>query len=75
MNAIGKFLPGGNPMAYMHDPMGQYISSLGPFGKVAWKFLNLPTIPLAYGVTVAGAAMNDQPALIGQFELYGEPEE
>ena len=45
----------------------------GTFGSAAnGLFFNFPSIPLSLAITTFGATFNEQPALIGQFQLYGK---
>ncbi|MCB9747816.1 MAG: fibronectin type III domain-containing protein [Candidatus Omnitrophica bacterium] len=71
MNFMAKYIPGINGMSYAHDVSGHFLTST--FGKsINGKFFNFQTMPIYYGVNNIGAAINDFPALIGIYNVYGE---
>ena len=68
MRALSRIVPGLDPMAEIHDP---YTGTLRPFMPGFTVLIyNQGTIPLFYGITVAGALY--APTLLGTYELYGD---
>ena len=57
MRALSVILPGGDPMAEMHDPAMTRVNSrmFGGRGGLLFETISKGTIPPAYGITAAGA--------------------
>ena len=71
MSTIAKFIPGFQGLSHVHDTTSNYlVHQVGE--KAFMSFLNFQTMPPIYGLNAAGAAINDNPALIGIYEVYGD---
>ena len=71
MNALGKYVPTFQGMSRLHDPVTTGFGNT--FGKTANSlFFNFPSMAPCYAINVMSTAVNDYPALLGQYEIYGE---
>lgn len=69
MSWVGKNIPVVNETSYFHDIITDGFTKI--FGPAAnGIFFNIPSMVPSFAITAAGAVINSQPALIGQFALY-----
>lgn len=68
MRVLSRIVPGLDPTAEMHDPFVQKVGDFMP--GFTGLLYNQGTIPLAYGITVAGALYD--PSLLGTYALYDD---
>ena len=70
MSFLGTNVPGFQGLSHVHDTTSRYIST--KVGEGAFMaFFNFQTMPPIYGLNATGAAINDNPAFIGIYEVYG----
>lgn len=71
MNFLGKHVPGVQGLSLPHD-LFHHAFGESIYGKAAWGVLNIPTMPVAYGLNAAGSMINDSPGMIGFYSEYRE---